>query len=184
MLEETADQTKNNIHSTTGIHFYFQITKDDGKNNTAIVDYTSPMLCTLVTSFLQIGDVAYRQHARGGPSHRDRQQAQKFGKDHAGWFWRYPRRQTDRQTDILITILRHRSRQRSNNSTMSNRLFTLAVYLRRCEQSIRSDNHIQSRDIHSAKHQQRTTKHTHNYVIFSRQWNTTSDNSLSNEAQS
>jgi len=37
------------------------------------------------------------------------------------WFWRYPRgqidRQTDTQTDVLITILRHCSRGRSNYFT-------------------------------------------------------------------
>ena len=49
--------------------------------------------------FLPIGDVAYRQHARGGPSHRDRQQAQKFGKDHTrGSGDILADRQTHRQT--------------------------------------------------------------------------------------
>ena len=50
--------------------------------NKAIVDYTLPALCTSVTPFPPIGDAAYHQHA-GGPSHRHRQHAQKFGKDRA-----------------------------------------------------------------------------------------------------
>jgi len=51
-------------------------------------------------------DAAYRQHAGGGPSHGHRQHAQKFGKDRAcGSGNILP----DRQTDILITILRRRS---------------------------------------------------------------------------
>jgi len=51
----------------------------------------------------------------GGPSHGHRQHAQKFGNDHAcgsGDIF------TDRQTDILITILRNRSRGRSNKKTL------------------------------------------------------------------
>jgi len=43
----------------------------------AIVDYTSPALCTSVTPFPPIGDAAYRQHAGGGPSHGHGQHAQK-----------------------------------------------------------------------------------------------------------
>jgi len=39
----------------------------------AIVDYTSPALCTPVTPFPPIGDAAYRQHAGGGLSHGHRQ---------------------------------------------------------------------------------------------------------------
>jgi len=46
-----------------------------GGHNKAIVDYTSPALCTPVTPFPSIGDAAYRQHAGGGP--------QKFGRDRA-----------------------------------------------------------------------------------------------------
>jgi len=49
------------------------ITKDTNK---AIVDYTSPALCTPVTPFQPIGDAAYRQHAEGGPSQGHRQHAQ------------------------------------------------------------------------------------------------------------
>jgi len=53
------------------------------KRNKAIVDYTSPSLCTPVTPFPPIGHVAYRQRAGGGPSHGHRQHAQKFSKDRA-----------------------------------------------------------------------------------------------------
>ena len=49
----------------------------------AIVDYTSPALCTSVTPFPPIGDAAYRQHPGGGPSHGHRQHAQKVGKGRA-----------------------------------------------------------------------------------------------------
>jgi len=44
--------------------------------NKAIVDYTSPALCTPVTPFPPIGDAAYRQHAGGGPSRGHKQHAQ------------------------------------------------------------------------------------------------------------
>ena len=64
--------------------------------------------------FPTIGDAAYHQHAREVPSHGHRQHAQKIGKDRT-WFRRYPRGQTDRQTDILITILRNCSHGRSKN---------------------------------------------------------------------
>jgi len=86
------------------------------RNNKAIVDYTWPALCTPVTPFPPISDAAYRQRVGGGPSHGHRQHAQKFGKDRAcdsGDIM--ADRQTYRQTDILITILRNRSRERSNN---------------------------------------------------------------------
>jgi len=43
----------------------------------AIVDYTSPTLCTPVTPFPPIGDAAYCQHAGGEPSHGQRQHAEK-----------------------------------------------------------------------------------------------------------
>jgi len=83
--------------------------------NKAIVDYTVPALCTPVTLFPPTRDAAYRQHAGGGPSHGHRQYAQKFGKDRAcGSGDILADRQTDTQTDILITILRNRSRGRSN----------------------------------------------------------------------
>ena len=48
--------------------------------NKAIVNNTSPALCTLVTPLPQIGDVAYRQYAGGRPSHGHRQHAQKMVK--------------------------------------------------------------------------------------------------------
>ena len=60
--------------------------------------------------FLPTGDAVYRQHAGRGPSHGHRQHAQKFGKDRAyGSGDILADRQTDTQTDILITIL-HTSR--------------------------------------------------------------------------
>jgi len=60
--------------------------------------------------FPPIGDAAYRQHAGGGPSHGHRQHAQKFGKDRScGCGDILAERQTDTQTDILVTILRNRS---------------------------------------------------------------------------
>ena len=80
----------------------------------AIVDYTSPALCTPVIPFPLISDAAYRQHAGGGPSHEHRQHAQKFGKDRAcGSGDILADRQTHGQTvetDILIRILRDCSR--------------------------------------------------------------------------
>ena len=50
--------------------------------NKAIVDYTSPALCTPVTPFPPIGDAAYHQHAGGGPSNGHGQHAQKLVKIH------------------------------------------------------------------------------------------------------
>jgi len=41
----------------------------------------------------------FRHPAGGGPSHGHRQHAQKNWKRSRVWFWRYPRGQTDRQTD-------------------------------------------------------------------------------------
>ena len=66
------------------------------KKNKAIVDYTSPVLCTPITPFHPIGDAAYHQHARGGPSHGHRQHAQKNWQRSSMWFRRC-------KTDILIT---------------------------------------------------------------------------------
>jgi len=43
--------------------------------NKAIVDHTSPALCTPITL---TGDVASRKHAGKGPSHGSRQHAQKI----------------------------------------------------------------------------------------------------------
>ena len=65
----------------------------------AIVDYTSPALCTPVTLFPPTGDAAYRQQAGGGPSHGRGQHAQKFRKDRAcGSGDILSDRQTHRQT--------------------------------------------------------------------------------------
>jgi len=63
--------------------------------------------------FPVIRDAAYRKHVRGGPSHGHRQHAQKLVKI-AGVVPGISSRQTDPQTDILITVLRNRSRGRSN----------------------------------------------------------------------
>jgi len=49
----------------------------NSSNNKTIVGYASPALCTPITPFPPIGDAAYRQHARGGPSHGHKQHAQK-----------------------------------------------------------------------------------------------------------
>jgi len=51
------------------------------KTNKAIIDYTLPMLCTAVTPFLPTGDVAYHQHAGGGPAVDISNMHNKFGKD-------------------------------------------------------------------------------------------------------
>jgi len=51
--------------------------------NKAIVDNTSPALCTPVITFSPISDAAYRQRTGAGPSHGHRQHAHKFGKDRA-----------------------------------------------------------------------------------------------------
>jgi len=81
------------------------------KRNNAIVDYTSPALCTPITPFPPIGDAAYRHEDRA----TDRQHAQKIGKDRACSSGDIlADRQTDTQTDIFITILRNRSRGRNN----------------------------------------------------------------------
>jgi len=67
--------------------------------------------------FPPIGDAACRQHAGGWPSHGHRQCAQKFGKDRAcGSGDILADRHTE--TDMLITILRNRSRGRRNNYCM------------------------------------------------------------------
>ena len=50
----------------------------------------------------------FRHPARGGPSHGHGNMHRKIGKDRACGSW-----QTDRHTDMLIAILRHRSRGRS-----------------------------------------------------------------------
>jgi len=74
--------------------------------NKTIVDYTSPALCTPVAPFPAIGDAAYRQPARGGPSHGHRQHAQKFGKDRmCGSGDILTNRQTQRYTHHKFTIL-------------------------------------------------------------------------------
>jgi len=58
--------------------------------------------------FSAIGDATYRKHVRGGPSHGHRQHAQKFGKDSACSSGDILAE--DRQTDILITILRNKEK--------------------------------------------------------------------------
>jgi len=67
--------------------------------NRAIVDYTSPALCTPVTPFQPTGDAAYRHRAGGGPSHGHWQHAQKIIKYRAcGSGDILADRQTHRQT--------------------------------------------------------------------------------------
>jgi len=94
-----------------------QLWRQVATENKTIVDYTSPALCTPVTPLPTTGDAAYRQRAAGMPSHGHRQHAQKNWQRSRVWFRRYilVDRQTDTQTDILVTILRNRSRRRSNN---------------------------------------------------------------------
>jgi len=89
--------------------------------NKAIVDYTSPALSTPVTPFPPIGDAAYRQRAGGGPSHGRRQHAQKFDKDRAcgSGDTGQTDKDTHRQTSSSCTILRNRSRGRSNKGIFS-----------------------------------------------------------------
>ena len=77
--------------------------------NKAIVDHTSPALCTPITLFPAIGDAAYRQPATGGPSHGHGQRAQKLGKDHVCGSGdmladrqTHTHRQTETHTDMLI----------------------------------------------------------------------------------
>jgi len=80
------------------------------------IDYTSRALCTPVTPFPQMGDAAYRQHGGEGPSHGHSQHAQTIGKDRAcssGIDSILADRETDTQTHI--TVLRNRSRGRSNH---------------------------------------------------------------------
>jgi len=84
----------------------------------AIVDYTSPALCTPITPVPPIGDAAYHQHAGGGPSHGHRQHAQKTAKDRARYLCRQTDRQTDTHTDILITILGNCSLKRSSKTAI------------------------------------------------------------------
>jgi len=108
-------------------------------DNKAIVDHTSPALCTPITLFpadhicserLQCivnGEenpqncpftLGFRHPAGGGPSHGRRQHAQKLVKIARVApeisLRMLSDRQTDRHTDMLITIPRHCSRGRSN----------------------------------------------------------------------
>jgi len=46
--------------------------------NKAIINYTSPALCTPISPFPPTGDAAYHQRAGGGPSHGHGQHAQKI----------------------------------------------------------------------------------------------------------
>jgi len=73
--------------------------------NKAIVDYTSPELCTPVTPFRPTDDAAYRQHSGAALSHGHGQHARKFGKDGACSSADILACARDTQTDILITIL-------------------------------------------------------------------------------
>ena len=110
--------------------------------------HTSPALCTPITPSRSIWNdpfsserltmhcqwggkpqncpfpLGFCHPAGGGPSHCHRQNAQKIGKDRACSSGdMLADRQTDRQThthtEVLITILRHRSRGRSNNPVLA-----------------------------------------------------------------
>jgi len=75
--------------------------------------------CENVTSSTQpeVHNVSYRNAVEGEPSHRHRQHAHKIciGWSWTVWFLKYGSGQTDRQTDILITIKRT-TRSRSLSS--------------------------------------------------------------------
>ena len=103
-----------NLVYLTNVCIIISHNDNNNKNNKAIVDYTSRVLCTPVTPFPPIGDAAYRQHAGGGPSHGHTQHAQKIARVIPEISSRTDR-QTDTETGILITILRNRSRGRSDN---------------------------------------------------------------------
>ena len=119
-------------------------------NNKAIVLRTSPALCTpitpsrpilndpvcseRVTMQCQWGEkppklplsLGISSQAGGGPSHSHRQRAEKTGrpKDRACGSGDIL---ADRQTDVLITVLRHRSRGQSNYGALS------TYFLRTCK---------------------------------------------------
>jgi len=72
-----------------------------------------PALCTPITHFPPIGNAAYHQRAGKRPSHGHRKHAQKIGKDYAcGSRDILADKQTDRQADILITILHSHGRSK------------------------------------------------------------------------
>jgi len=73
------------------------------RTNKVIVNYTSHTLCPAVTPFPLIGDAAYCQHAGKGPSHGNKQNAQKTGKDcTCGFRDILANKQTDTQTSRLV----------------------------------------------------------------------------------
>jgi len=71
------------VHKYNSISIKVIRTYSAYKTYNAIVDYTSPALCTPVSPFSAICDAAYRHYTTGGPQHRHRQHAQKVGKDRA-----------------------------------------------------------------------------------------------------
>jgi len=83
--------------------------ENTSKQSKAVIDYTSPTLCTPVTPFPLIGDAAYRQHTGGGLSHVHRQHAEKVWQRSRMWFRRYPVGQIERQTDRHTDRCTHQS---------------------------------------------------------------------------
>jgi len=88
------------------------------KSNKAIVDYTSPTLCTPITPFPPIGNAAYHQHAGKGQAtdignmHKKLVKIVRVVPEISSRTDRH--RHTDPQTDILIIIVCNRSRGQSN----------------------------------------------------------------------
>jgi len=108
--------------------------KSNPNTSKAIVDYTSPALCTPVTPFSPIGDAACRQHAGGGPSHEHRQHAQnsvKMARVVPEISSRRDRH-TDRHRGLFITVLRNRSHGRSRHNLLQETAFAYYVVLSSC----------------------------------------------------
>jgi len=93
------------------------------RKNKEIVYYTSPTLCTSVTPFLTDRRLCLSSTRRRKTESRTLCNMHKIGKDRAcGSEDIFVDRQTDTQTDILITILRNRSHRRSKkNRIQANR---------------------------------------------------------------
>ena len=86
-------------------------------SNNSIVELTSPALCTPIPLYRPIMHLHWgRKPILGDTPYGHRQYGQKFGKNRACGSGAYPRGETDPQTDILITILRNRSRWQSNKN--------------------------------------------------------------------
>jgi len=95
-----------------GIFMYIMCVNTSSMPSHTICRYTEQWGRKPLPSDTQCG----LSHVGGGPSHGHRQHAQKIGKDHAcGSRDILTDRQTAPQTNILITILRNRSRRRSKH---------------------------------------------------------------------